>query len=1216
MELIQQDNVVTISDRIKQLAQSGCYLDAYRKATDSWGAINQWQTSQQLSSFIQLADRLGHSRCGDFLRLSLARKNRNNIDYQIRAGYLQLNRKGPFATWASCQELLSRSIISDVQRADIYLLQSLVSSSLRDFSSADQLIAMSGEINKDDWWHRVNAYVLTDKEQFNDAAAYLKQRYESNPSEHLLMQYSRALEQVANSEQVISLLSKEAFKYQSVRPWFSLAQLYKEVNSLDKTEYCLSKINEYYLGSDKDTEQRLSYLKGHVELSRKNYAGAQLFFQQCSDLFSKTVSENIVENSSEHSVRLNVPFVKQKYLTCAPASMSALLSYHGMNYSQDSIADKVCYDGTPDYLQYQWLDENSIPFIEFDLDWQLAQKLLDLDLPFTLVTHSGATSHMQVVTGYNAKTGILYLMDPSSAGVTELLANEATLRHAIVGPRCMVFLPNDKSDTVKDLVFPSRKAYLLSRKLNAHLRGHKIEDAKLLQEQMIAHDPEHRLTLIGSRNIALYLKDEQLIESTTKEVLNKFPNETWLISSRYYSLFALGRRNKGLDFLAEKISTNYHHELVECFILETYQDNNYRCRVKSYIPQLMRAAGYSAESNWVLGHWFWSNGRQSDARRCYRWALTLNDRDDRYSESFFKSALWNGSEEEVIEFLRQRWQEYRSGSSGPALSLYRALACTDKEAEGLEVLEQSLIERPNDDDLIEFYLKRLLEFAQYEKFDVMFEKSKLHLSKSSQLTLQADYYYAIDQHNKTESIYLKLIDDFPTERNYYDSLFSIMDARGAMNEIDKKLEVVLELVGFTPFAAWLHIDWHSSEQVKMEMLTKLVDLYPNDVDAVERLANKLVSNRQLIDAKSLLERTINESTRSADLLALLSQIELLNSNNPAALTFAKRAINLDIDSDDAFDALVSCNLGAKTRKIMLLEFFELIKKTTTNGDALWNFWHSASAWLSHDELNEFCDYIAKNYANLWQTPVIKAKHLVEQNLLAEAATILERAKSQFSLLPRVYFELAEVYQLSGNFEKSAENYRYVISLNPKWSMPPRRLADRLEKEGKLEESIKVLEKACRYNSRDGVLYGLRADLLIKQGKKIEAIELLKHAVKLESDYNWAWQTLISVGQKLDQPDIAKTTAQEITDKSPNLAAGWLARARLEAEDEKIIAYLNKGLEKDPKSVALHKELISNYLKQRDFAAAEQQINDTVWQSNIPITINVLHADSLSKQGRY
>ncbi len=1216
METVLSGQDTTFS-KVETLIEQGAYRDAFDKGRVIWDKAIASLSQTESRALAKLFDRLGAARSSDFITLRSYRQRPDCPERALHASYYFLHKKGPDFVWQLSRQFLTRDDLNDEQTADWLALQAIVSSQLRDFDVALEKYQASQEAFESNWNRGLYGSLLIDQEKFNEASDWYQQEYLKTPSEISLLRLARALSLDSKQEQAIAILKTESSKYQSVRPWYQLAQLSKDIHAVDDIEYAISQIHQLAVrNTDKSLTQQLTAFKAHIEVTRQNYRMAKKYLEQLDDYYSKVLLENIENTSEDKTVRLEVPYIKQKFLTCAPASMASILQYHGSDFRQEEIAADICFDGTPDYLQHQWLNQHKIPFREFDLTWPIAQCLIDAGLPFTLVTRSGRESHMQVVSGYNQRTGILYVMDPSSVTVCEYLAKELCEYNASVGPRCMVFGPSSKLEKIENIELPSETAYQINQQFQSALRVHDVDGARSLLNKLIKNFSNHRLTLFANRSWAIYLQDEYAIKCSTEKLLERFPEEIWIIQSLFQSFSQLGSRKEGLEYLKQKFEAYHYHELLEALVYETYDDQNFETQTLALLPRLHRAALYSAESNWLLGHIYWQKGNRDAAVRCYRWALTLNDTDERFSESFFNSSLLLGNEQSALKFLHQRWRRYSRKNSGPALSLFNAFSKLDEEHKGLSVLKKALEELPDDENLISFYLRKLLHLGEMREFKKLFKSLSQRLDKKSSELLKADYFYLNNKQMKSAAIYKSLLKKYPTDRFIYSRYFQILDAFGRQDVIELTLKNLNDKYHKALFANWLAVDWSKDTTLRKQLLEYLVEEHPYDINAITQYADLLIESSEYEQAQALLRSSIGNKSYYSIACSMLSKVALCLDRIDDAQDYAWKAITDNIDSDQAFEMLISSHLGAELRQEALLQVKRLSEQRTSNGNFLWNLWHYSRGWVSSDTLLDWCEQWLIQYPKSWYPYVLLAKQWLALGNTDKALHFLKQAENKFPLLPRVYLELAELYDLIGDYSLSIASFERTLTLNPSWGYAARRCSEVLQKSGELEKAISILEKSSRYAPEDGIILGLLADLYLRLNQKHKAIELLKQAVELEINYPWAWNQLEILSQQQEDSELAESMIKKLVETKPHVADCWIIYSRFKDTVQDKREVLEKGLELCTKSVSLHKELIHCYLSQYEYGAALLQLKHPCWNNNPPVTILFLEAEVFAKQGRY
>ncbi|MET1257077.1 tetratricopeptide repeat protein [Aliikangiella maris] len=1220
LDNIQPDNHKPADIMLEQVETNikyGAYRKALSLAQSSWGDFQTWRTPQQLLKLIVILNKLGRPRAADFLRLKLWRQNPGNSELAVNAAYSLIYRQGPDAMWNLANQHLQSEQLNHELRAEWLLFKSQICARMKDFEQAKYFYEQSTQYAQNLWSERVAGYLLIEQEEYEQAYQFMAALYQQYPYEKVLLQLIQTMDYVdENNAQRILLLEQEKDKFESVSLLFALAFEYKVAGLWAPLINVIAEIEQLKLGDEKLIDEKLAYLKGSAALGQENFEDAVAYFKKNTSSFCQTIANNIEQCQQPKTKKIDVPFLKQKSMTCAPASMAAILKFHGYDFEQSEIAEQICYDGTPDYLERKWLNDNAIPFREFDLTETSAIELLDHDLPFALVTGYASINHMQVVKGYDIRKGILYLMDPADANCTEVLFKEVIAANQVTGPRCLVFASEEKLANIQHMSLKSENIYLLSDKYHTALRAHQLTQAAKILDELNSAYPDERLTLLAQGAMANYYNREQEYFEVYQKLDEKFPDVSWIVSSRYYAYFSLGQRNNGIEYLLEKVDKNLNAELTETLFLEIYDDSRYQDRIKPIINKIQRYALSSAESNWLLGHYYSNQNDLETAARLYRWALSLDDKNEKYSESFFKSYRLIGKEQEALQLLNARWDVFQKKSNGPAISLYYALESLDREQEGLQVITQSLSHLPEDKKLIYFYLSKLLAVSELDKFKTEFERIGNKLSSSEQLALNGRYYQNIDEAEKALNCFHQLIKNDEQSLYYYHDLFRLMKNLGQDSEIDNILVKLEAELGLTRNLCSLIIDWTADEHKKYVYLKKYIDEHPYEINRIGQLVKEYLTNYQLDDAQQVLDNALSVKPNDCTLLYLSAEVALKKNQMTQAKALAWSAIGSDIDSDEAFDILVRTHIGADERYQMLMDFVSLIHQSTTFGDSMWNFWFAAQAWVSQEEILQICESFFERKTDSWYSWVLLAKQYVTLEKLDKALSLIEQASDKFPLVPRVYLEKGEIYLLQGQTTKAIEAFQQALKLNPAWSYLSRRLSEIYESNGRDELAIKVLEKAGRFDSEDGITWGLLADIYYRRGNIEEAVTYLKKAVRLEIDYPWAWDKLADWGKEISQDELALNVAKQLTDRYPLSPTCWLYNARTQTDAAAAIASFEKGLQLEPLHVGLNRDYILFLIEQKQYDAAAFLIEEKKWCNDPPVTIQILKADIFHAQAKY
>src|SRR5262249_31308863 len=118
-----------------------------------------------------------------------------------------------------------------------------------------------------------------------------------------------------------------------------------------------------------------------------DFGQAVTWAKQMGEPFYDDLAKHLAERPGDGKrTLLPVGFVRQHYLTCAPATLAAIASYWQMPSDHLEVAAEICYDGTPDHSERHWAELHGWLAREFSVTWESAIALLDRGIPFTFTT--------------------------------------------------------------------------------------------------------------------------------------------------------------------------------------------------------------------------------------------------------------------------------------------------------------------------------------------------------------------------------------------------------------------------------------------------------------------------------------------------------------------------------------------------------------------------------------------------------------------------------------------------------------------------------------------------------------------------------------------------------------------------------------------------------------------------------------------------------------
>jgi tetratricopeptide (TPR) repeat protein len=255
----------------------------------------------------------------------------------------------------------------------------------------------------------------------------------------------------------------------------------------------------------------------------------------------------------------------------------------------------------------------------------------------------------------------------------------------------------------------------------------------------------------------------------------------------------------------------------------------------------------------------------------------------------------------------------------------------------------------------------------------------------------------------------------------------------------------------------------------------------------------------------------------------------------------------------------------------------------------------------------------------------------KQGRLDEAETLFTRAVRSNAALAGAHMNLAHLYLLKREPEKTASELKEVLRLEPGNAEAGYRLAWLLLSQGRVDECIELVERLKTSQQPSAPLLGVVASAYLKKGNKEGAVSALKRAVELspnEAAYHFAlgvaWlkhppnleEARLSLSQSLKlRPDDAQaqlllgyvllrqkqyTEARALLEKNVEKGAGtpeafyYLGLiAQGQNEDARAVEFFEKSIRLDPSFAHSHIALGASYLKLKDYERARQALETGV-----------------------
>jgi tetratricopeptide (TPR) repeat protein len=1206
-----------IADLIKDLCKVGLYLDALTKAESEWGPINSWDSPEKVLIAIRLYMNLGGDRKSDALLLTLWRKDKHCPDLLNRVLFYKLNKLGPILANEFLKEHEQIILTVEKYKPDLLGFKSIIQKIFKNFSKADNLLDKGIIIDpSNSWLTSLKIQLLNEQLGSDGAKEQAEKHFDAYPSPYNLRVLSNIITKADGVSASIDFYEKHINRYQSANVWLEFAQLLASNHDWPKCEYAIKQFESTRIIKDKCEEQFLLSWKGQIAIHYQNIDKAIDILSSHKGSYWKVVTENLKQSKGTLNRKIiDVPFLKQEHMTCAPTTLAALCQYWGKDFNSKDIADKICFDGTPDRKERQWLRDNDFHFREFELESDLAYSLIEHDIPFALVTTHGFSAHIQAIIGFNKQVGTLYVMDPSYSIMQEILTKETIESEAYSGARCIAFVPSEKSYLLSPFNFPASELYTLwDTYSNAEEKNDYIT-AKTALSSLITIDPDHRITLSAERNFAVWNNETTKILELNNKLLDKYANESLLLNSKYYCLRDLGKRDEGLTLLSDYLDSNVSLDLLGTLFGQIYDTNAHEALTIKSLSQLKALGSYSAHSHWSIANYYWSQQSFEIATEHYLYAYCLDETSSIYIESYFKASRYLKKETESIEFLMDRFNKYKIRSAMPAISLFKAYELLDQEHIGIDYLFEALNIHPDDTDLINYLSNKLIERGLIERFESIENQIKPYIDSKNFKELIARKNEKLGEFELALFFFEDSFNENPFIHTYADSYFGLLFKRGDTAKIDIIIEGLYNNNSQNTQVLDYIADWHSDPIFQENILTKFVELRPDYG----------VIRRQLIDVRlklGMFEQALSQAQQTCENIvgehineSYLAKCYLKLGNFDETKRISNQVLAINVDNDLAFTSLMEASVTKEEKEISLAFVFTEIKKQIIFGNSVWNFWFDAKSILSQEQLKEFVDYLLAEQTHLWYTYSLSAKYFEQYGNLTKAKELLLEGQSKFPLTPRLYSDLGQLYELEGNIAQSIEANSQALVMNPAWIDVTKRLSEILANHEDNQTAIEVINKGIKHNPNDGGLYGYLADLLIKEGQNKAAKEALKNAVKHNTDYRWAWNQLINLSEEQGESQLPFDLATELAHQSPYLPHVWRDLAYVTDDHLEKLSLYDKSLKCDLYFVPTYQDKAQYYVKKGKYKEALNVFEHTPWEQDLPLELTIQKVDLFIEIGQ-
>ena len=1197
-------------DRFEALTARDLYRDALESAQAEHGPYQSWRSPGLRFLAARCLVHLGRERGATAIFWRLARAGFETpefVAYHLRTLFY---RKGGLAAWDASREV----DLTDYEPADaarIICQRAEIAGFYRDFRRAEDLLLAARERDAGRLCRYYEILLLHLQDKYESALDLGLQLLADEPDYRAAIQMTAHLHQLSGNRQAaIDLLRRRAFGIQSLPVAQQLFELYLEAGEYEQAERCVEYIEGLAIDESRESRQLVNRLKSDLLCDQQRYAEAAPFLELTSP-FHHRVYTSIQQKGDEigsPALRrnvLSVPFVRQRHMTCSPASIAAVSAFLGRPVDQDTVVNAITYDGTPSFEERRWLERNGWFTVEFELTYESVKELIDAGFPVLLATVEPGSAHLQVIVGYDENMDILVLRDPHYPRLQQMLARESIEYYAADGPRCVVMVEENRRRELADIPLQARELYDLYHAFNEGLDRNDRNAAEDTISAMSDIAADHRLTLSARRALAVYDQDETRVLNLTETLLERYPQNANLQLSRVMSLSYLYSEQRRMEYLEELCRQPDCHFLIKSRLADDlrFDDRQFQ-RTSKLLRKLVSQNSLHAPTLFAYAGLLWSQREFDRSYEIYRFLTCLEDKNEAFADSYFKAARYCRDTDQAIAFLYDRFERYKSKSAGPAVSLFNALESINRTVEGFEVLERAIDALPDDGELLAFAAKEHLRIGDRERSETLMVRARPLVKSTRYLELMAQS--SESQRNLDEAIgfWREILATAPLDAQAANNLLRLLIEMGETDAAREFIDAQLSRYPDNFNLLRLRTDWADTQgiEARVEAYLALLEHHPDQAWAYLCLARVYLQQFDTGRAMSAVEEAAGRQIADAETQCVLGHVHAARGDSDEASAAYRRAIELSCDCIEAYKPLIE-NALDNDGQVRELEFiYGQLLHQVTYGSAIVEFQRIARNWMSDDELLRILREANEARPDLVHSWVALAMEYRERDMLDESMETLDEAGRRFPLVSKIGYEKAEVLRLQGDLPTAVRELQSVLELSPGWAQAGVKLAELLEAQGDYPAAIESLHNLIHAAPTEAAPHGYLASLQWRQGDEEQAIASIREAIRIYPEYGWAWNCLREWCAGTDRMEQVTGQMETLRESMPANASLAITHAGLLDDASASAGLLQDFLRMYPRDADVCVEYVGYLAQQGRYDDALEACGESRWGSRVPLVI--------------
>ena len=1252
--------------RIRELYGRGLYRRAHDVAA-GLGPIRTWAGTPARLIGGRLAIQLGAPRLGRGLHLAAYRATPAHPEAVYYHARYRLEKFGPLAAWRFLRKHPDWSDAPPELHADWLALNGFVAARLRDFDRAERWLNRAEAMAPDRPWpqvERAGALELADRTA--DALQVARRALDLQPwFRPGIQSVGHLLVRLGRDREALDFLTEAVEHVESGLVVAQLAALQHDLGHHADAARSLDRYAELCPLMEPELAKWLAARRADAAYLQGDWPAAAAHARAAEDPLYTAFAERLetrpregeapAEPGSRTTVagpagaspsRQILPLDTSGDRADPPSPYDLLGRFWGRPFPDAPADAGPPADGLPDAAERARAEAGGWATREFALSADAAAALVGRGVPFVVTLVEAGFSQPRLVVGADPVKNTVFFAEPPDRRPTEAPLPALLDRFKATGPRCLAVVPGDEAARLsqetgdrrqgaeKTTSTPSSELSPASRLLPPGV----LPDAEVydllyaVQKPLLTHDrpaavaaldrlreqyPGHRLAAAGVLALARYDGHPVKQLAALDELVALFPHDPTVVMARATALRELNRlaeRNALLE--AEGSPTTAEPVLMQSLAQVLLPNPGQQAEVDRLLRRSVRKRSGAAAGYFLLATQMWERREFADAAEVYRFAATLDDREDPFADAYFRAARATDQVPEALRLFQQRAGRAAVPTPAAARALYAALMDRDEPDQAAVALEQAIRKlqeaggrrqeadrsrsgvlgtqhsvppaepgvgpsSASADALGELLLFRAEAHAAARRFDA----AEADLQAARPVVPPAAWHRAAARVARSRpDLPAAVLHTFEVLKHDPLSVEAHRAAAALLAETDGRAAARTHLGQ----ACQRFPHYRPLLQLRAEFLSgdpdadadraiqALLDESPDDAWAWRQRALVLAERGRPGDALTAAERAAALEPDHPWLAGVLAQVHRKADRTDEALAALRAGLRRSIDQEPLVAELVQLSRGTEEKQDALDFILAELRRQPHTGEGLVAYLAQCHGLLTepdeHGELLEELQELLDDRPDLWHAWSATIQQMAVLGRIEEANALAREAADRFPLLAKLWLDRAQMAHAAGQTDDQLDALRQAVATAPGWSPAARELAEALDDAGENAEAIDVLRRNTVRSPLDPLAHGFLAEWLWEAGESREALDRVKLALRLEPGYDWAWHAVQLWGDRLDEPDEAADLARELTRERPGDPRVWLRLVRVlhhPRHNDEVLAALDKVVELDPRNVEAH-----------------------------------------------